>query len=485
MTAVALPMTDAAVPRRLKSLALVALIFHAFFAMTDFGGQLKPENGAIAAMLLMLFAGREPWRELARLPLIWLMTLFVVFVIAHAGYATVVFPSIGYSKQLSAAAELVRLGVLSCAVGWWLSLMPRAIPILFGLMTAGLLAAVLAYMPWTDLPQIWDGQLRPKLGMPENLAGQLAALGGWLALCLLLKVWNTHGRFRRKRGLMAIFLLAYIGSFCALLFSQSRGAWLAFAATLPVLMLSAWYTSKRESGGVVPWLPLVCVAAISLLLLLGARDLITHRFAGAEKILPQVSHSDERTVSGTGDSPRLSDNKPVKRSSGPMPSNAHRAGEAGEANNKAVSVRMSLYHFGMERWREHPLLGWGLRSTSTLIAGSGLDLGGQRHAHLHSAYLDAMVGMGAIGAGLLGLFLAMLVRELVLAWRHGVVSNASFWMVSGCIGIVLIANGFDSLLWRYDYSRAPLEIVFGCCVAYGLVRRRQAGTPVETGVASR
>lgn len=484
MTSVSVAMTDATVPSRLKSLALAALIFHAFFAMTDFGGQLKPELGAIAALLLMLFAGREPWRELARLPLVWLLTLFIVFVIAHAGYATAVFPSIGYSKQLSAAAELVRLGVLSCVVGWWLSLMPRAIPVLFGLMTAGLLAAVLAYMPWTNLPQIWDGQLRPKLGMPENLAGQLAALGGWLALCLLLKAWNTHGRFRRKRGLMIIFLLAYIGSFCALLFSQSRGAWLAFAATLPVLMLSVWYTGKRERGGAVPWLPLVCVAAISLLLLLGARDLITQRFAGAEQFLPQISHDKERDASGAGVSPQLP-GKLVKHKSGSMASNADRASEAKEANNKAVSVRMSLYHFGMERWREHPLLGWGLRSTSTLIAGSGLDLGGQRHAHLHSAYLDAMVGMGAIGAGLLFLFLAMLVRELVLAWRRGVVSNASFWMVSGCIGIVLIANGFDSLLWRYDYSRAPLEIVFGCCVAYALISRRQAETPVETGVASR
>lgn len=484
MTAVAFPMTDAAVPRRLKSLALAALAFHAFFAMTDFGGQLKPENGAIAALLLMLFAGRGPWRELARQPLIWLLTVFVVFVIAHAGYATAVFPSIGYSKQLSAAAEMVRLGVLSCVVGWWLSLTPRAIPILFGLMTAGLLAAVLAYMPWTDLPQIWDGQLRPKLGMPENLAGQLAALGGWLALCLLLKVWNTHGRFRRKRGLMAIFLLAYIGSFCALLFSQSRGAWLAFAATLPVLMLSAWYTSKRESGGVVPWLPLVSVAAISLLLVLGARDLITHRFAGAEQFLPQVPQSEKPAVSGNALT-RSPDSKPIMHRSVPTVASADRASEAEKANNKAVSVRMSLYHFGMERWREHPLLGWGLRSTSTLIAGSGLDLGGQRHAHLHSAYLDAMVGMGAIGASLLGLFLAMLVRELVLAWRRGVVSNASFWMVSGCIGIVLIANGFDSLLWRYDYSRAPLEIVFGCCVAYSLIRRRQAGTPAGTGAASR
>jgi hypothetical protein len=77
-----------------------------------------------------------------------------------------------------------------------------------------------------------------------------------------------------------------------------------------------------------------------------------------------------------------------------------------------------------------------------------------------------------IGTILLALLLTLLLRELVLAWRSRVISNATFWMVAGCVGIVLIANGFDSLLWRYDYARAPLEIVFGCCVAYGLLGRR-------------
>jgi hypothetical protein len=112
-----------------------------------------------------------------------------------------------------------------------------------------------------------------------------------------------------------------------------------------------------------------------------------------------------------------------------------------------------------------------------LIAASGLDMGGQRHGHLHSAYIDALVGMGAVGAGLLALLLILLIRELVAAWRNRIVSDAMFWAVTGCIGIVLIANGFDSLMWRYDYSRAPLEVLFGSCLAYGLIRRRAAAPP--------
>ena len=466
-------MTDTPVHFRLKAVALAALCFHAFFAMTDFGGQLKPEYGAAVALLLMLAAGGDVWRQLAKLPVVWTLAAFILFVIAHAGYATSVYPSIGYTRQLSAAAELVRLGVFTCVIGWWLSLMPRAVPVLFGLMIAGLLTAIAVRMPWALLPEIWGGQFRPKFGMPENLGGQLAALSGWLALCLLLKVWNTHGRFRRRRGLMALCLLAYVGSLCALLFSQSRGAWLAFAATLPVVVLGVWYTRKRDAA--VPWLPLVSVALISLVLVLAARDIVAKRFAGAEQLLPDMTTTDQPAapVAGVGKP------KPVARDRVALPAPAARPRPARDTvNNTAISQRIALYEFGMARWREHPLLGWGLRSTSALIAGSGLDMGGQHHGHLHSAYLDALVGMGVVGTFLLALLLALLLRELVLAWRSGVISNATFWMVAGCIGIVLIANSFDSLLWRYDYARAPLEIVFGCCVAYGLLERRPS-SPVQ------
>ena len=115
-----------------------------------------------------------------------------------------------------------------------------------------------------------------------------------------------------------------------------------------------------------------------------------------------------------------------------------------------------------------------MRSTHELIADANLDTGGVRHVHLHNAYLDALVGIGLVGAGLLGLVFVLLMRELVLAWRSGVITTATLCVFAGCFGIVLVANAFDSLLWRFEYSRAPLEILFGCCIAYGLIRRRNS-----------
>ncbi|WP_158635308.1 O-antigen ligase family protein [Luteimonas cucumeris] len=473
--AATIPVTDTStISIRLRCLALAALCFHAFFAMTGFGGQLKPEYGAMLALLLMLASGATPWRELAKQPAARLLAVSTLFVVVHAGYATQVFPSIGYSKQLSAAAELVRLGVFSCVIGWWLSLMPRAIPVLLGLMVAGLLIAIATRMPWADLPLIWSGQYRPKFGLPENLSGQLAALASWLSFCLLLVVWDARSRVRWRGALLAACLLGYAGSFSALLFSQSRGAWLAFVAMLPLTAVALGYARRRNRKTAMPWAPwapLASVVALSLLLTLGANGIVAKRFAGAQELLPDIATTDEGTAETEAP---LS--KPAAKSAptDPAPKPTDATNKAKEINNTAVSVRMELYDLGVERWQQRPLLGWGLRSTSALIAGSGLDLSGQRHAHLHSAYLDALVGMGAIGAVLFGLLFVLLLRELILAWRSGTVSDAGFWTLAGSIGIVLVANGFDSLLWRHAHARAPLEIIFGCCVAYGLIRRRRA-----------
>lgn len=475
---IAVPVSDArpGVGSRLQSFAFAALCFLAFFSMTDLGGQFKPEYGAVLATLLLIPARRVAWPELLKQPAARWLALFVVFAIAHAAYAAAIFPSLSFAKQMSAAAEPVRLAVFSCVVGWWLSLMPRRVPLLFALMIAGLLIAVVAYMPWPEMPQVWGGRIRPRFGMPENLGGLLAALGGWLSLCLLLKAWNSHGRFGRRRGLMLLCLLAYVGSFSALLFSQSRGAWLAFAATLPVAIVGVGYLWKHGGRAAVPWMPLLSVGVVSLLLVVGGRDILAKRFAGAERMLPSVvAVVDDGTYTASGarsyrNSAPASDAKAA--GSGEAKGEGIQADSA--ANNQAVGTRMVLYRFGIDRWKERPMLGWGLRTTSALIANAGLVLDGQRHAHLHSAYLDALVGIGLVGASLLAIFLALVARELWLAWRSGAVSSVAFAMVAGCIGIVLVANGFDSLVWRYDYTRAPLEIVFGCCIAYGLIRRRRA-----------
>lgn len=476
----------------LRRAAALALAFLAFFAMSDFGLPLRPEFGAYAALLLLAWCGARPWRELWALPYTRLLAAFVAFLVLHAAYASTIEPRSSYSEQLTVAAKLVKLGVFSCVVGWWLSLMPKAPPRLLALMVLGLLVAVLGYMPWQELPRLFDGSLRPRFGLPENLSGLLAAVGGWLALCLLVGAWRLAPKNPHLRlGLLAAGLVLYGGAFMVLLFSQSRGAWLAFALAVPSMLLAFAAVRRRHSR--LPWVPLVAAFATTVLLAVSAHEILAQRFAGVDRLLGSVEAvvgaAPERTPSADADA-RASDRADRTRGTAsgtkaPAPRRfaSEASGAAPEAElldastapNKAASVRLRLYEHGLGLARERPWFGWGLDTLPRLVA--PLDLGGERHAHLHNAYLDALVGIGAVGALLLaGLFL-LLAGELVQAARARVITVGSFWALAGALGIVLIANLFDSLLWRFDYTRAPLELLFGCCIAYGLIRRRRrAGT---------
>jgi len=486
------PLTQIDVTPRLLRVALCALGFLAFFAMTDFDLYMRPEFGALAALVAMFFAGRTPWRELAALPVVRMLGIFIAFLIVHSLYATWVVPDIDYSDQLSTAAKLVRLGVFCCVVGWWLSVCPRAIPGLLGLMVLGLLVAVLYHMPWHSLPEIWDGEMRPRFGIPENLSGQLAAVGGWLALCLLIGIWRDHPHGSRRNWLLAVGFVAYAGSFCVLLFSQSRGAWLAFLSATPLAILGYWLTRRPRGIRTLPWQPLVLASVVSVLLVLGARDIFATRFAGADRMLPAAEQAAEQAA----DSVLPADAQPVvhvpKKASSETAAPAQSAAVAEPApvadvgstidmtvpGNKAIGIRVRLYELGVEKFKERPWLGWGLDSTGSLIESAHLDLAGERHVHLHNSYLDALVGMGLVGSLLLLTLFVLVMRELVLAWRGGIISTASFWALAGCVGIVLVANAFDSLLWRFEYARAPQELLFGCCIAYALIRRRGADAAV-------
>ncbi|MDQ8051363.1 O-antigen ligase family protein [Luteibacter sp.] len=503
------PFAEFNITPRLLRVALCSLGFLAFFAMTDFDLYMRPEFGALAALVAMCFAGRTPWRELRALPVVRMLGIFIAFLIVHALYATWVVPGISYSDQLSTAAKLVRLGVFCCVVGWWLSVCPRAIPGLLGLMVLGLLVAVLYHMPWHSLPAIWDGEMRPRFGIPENLSGQLAAVGGWLSLCLLIGIWRDHPRGGRRTWLLAVGITAYAGSFCVLLFSQSRGAWLAFLSATPVAIIGYWLTRRPRGIRTLPWQPIVLGALISLLLALGARDIFAIRFAGAERMLPAAeqaagvvapakpapmvpavpaAQTSPAAAAKVAESPRVDSSAAASHdelapdatehdqgaSAGPVPSAATASTlDTTVPGNKAIGIRMRLYELGMQKFKERPLLGWGLDSTGWLIESAHLDLAGERHVHLHNAYLDALVGMGLVGSLLLLTLFALVIRELVLAWRGGIISTASFWALAGCVGIVLVANAFDSLLWRFEYARAPQELLFGCCIAYALIRRRE------------
>ena len=496
------------VSRALAWIALAGIAFQAFFAINDLGRHIPnmhPEYGTFVALLAMAFAGARPWRELAAHPAVRLLGVLALFLVLHAAYIAWRLPEVRWSNQLTVVAKVLRLGLQTCVIGWWMSVNPQAIPKLLGVLILGLLAAVLYHMPWSAMPAIWSGEMRPWFGISQNLSGMIAAVGGWLTLCLLIGIWRDYPRGTRRTWLLVVALLAFAGCFCVLLFSQSRGAWLSFIVAVPLAILGYAFTRGKRRRP-LPWQPILLAALVGLLLLVAAHRIFALRFDGADQLMPAwvesllerkppaepvasappvapapVSTSTPAAAPAPAPEPESQRDAPVGNAVAPSPEpNAPLALppdidglDTAIPGNKAVGIRMLLYRMGVDRFLERPWFGWGLDTIPLLIQRAQLPTG-EQFVHLHNAYLDALVGLGVIGASLLLGVFALLMRELWLAWRTGIVSTASFWGLAGCVGIVLIANNFDSLLWRFEYARAPLGLLFGCCMAYGLIRERRA-----------
>lgn len=423
-------------------LAWAALVFQAVFAMTHFGKWLRPEYGGAAALLILVVAGGKRWRELIRHPLPWLVLVFIVYAVLQAAYVARLTPALSFGKHLSYNAEPIRVGVLTCAIGAWLAERPRRMPLLLGLMTAGFVLAALVCTPWGRIDAVVTGALRLRLRYAENIVGEYAAMGLLLlSLYVLSRTPRVGGRARI--GFATMLVLAGAPLLACLLYAQSRGAWLAAALVLPFVLYACLRDAHRQ------WhRPAAIALGMALLAVIAALAvgyaLVAHRLAGSEAIATALAH-----------------------------------GELADLPSSSVTVRVQLAALGWHAWQTHPLWGIGLRSIHPLIVASGIHIGGYVPPHLHDAYLQAFVGLGLAGAGLLLAAFVLLVRELVLARRAGIVGNVLYWALLGCLGIMLIVNLFDYLTWRFDYLRAPLEVLLGCCFALSL-RRRREGSPTTT-----
>ena len=424
-------------------LAWTALAFQAFFAMTHFGKWLRPEYGGAAALLILAVAGGKRWRELVRHPLPWLVLAFVAYAVLQAAYVCRLTPGLSFAKHLSYNAEPVRVGVLTCAIGAWLAERPRRMPLLLGLMVAGFVVAALVCTPWDRIDAIVTGALRLRLGYAENIVGEYAAMGLLLlSLCALSQSPRPHAR--AKIGFTTMLVSAGVPLLACLLYAQSRGAWLATALVVPLALCACLREVHHE------WhRPAAIALGVALLAVIAALGvgyaLVAHRLAGGEAIATALANG------GLADLPSTS-----------------------------VTVRVQLAALGWHAWLTHPLWGIGLRSIHPMILASGIHIDNYVPPHLHDAYLQALVGLGIVGAGLLLATFALLVRELWLAQRAGNAGRVLYWALLGCLGILLIVNLFDYLTWRFDYLRAPLELLLGCCFALSLRRRRGGAITATT-----
>lgn len=396
----------------------------------------------LALIVLAVAGGGSRWRTLVRHPISWLVLAFIFYAVLQAAHAAQMTPAVPWAKYLSENAELVRVGVFTCVIGVCLAEQPQRIPHLLGLMVAGFLCAALVYAPWSNLGAVATGALRLRFHYAENIVGEYAAIG-----LLLLSMYAMSQRLRGRVAVLAGLVVAGLLLLACLLYAQSRAAWFAAALLIPAIAVA----HARDVSGRWrrPAAIAIGVTALIVAIALGVGyGLVSHRLAGGGAIVEALASGDPAALPPT---------------------------------SAAVRVQLSL--LGLHIWYEHPLLGIGLHSIAPAIAVSGIHIGNYVPPHLHNAYLQAVVGFGSAGAALLLATFGLLIRELWLARRAAGVGSALYWSLLGSLGIVLVVNLSDCLLWRVDYVRAPLELMLGACFALSLNRRGTRGTTTLSAVA--
>jgi O-antigen ligase len=127
-------------------------------------------------------------------------------------------------------------------------------------------------------------------------------------------------------------------------------------------------------------------------------------------------------------------------------------------------VRVHTFRFGVTKWLERPLFGWGPGSTEYLISHSGLPQ--LRHSelvdrewqerldwldHLHNTYLEILVRFGLVGAFLMFGALGLLAKGLWLARREGRVPVDYAWFLTGALGLIALWSLSDFRLLHPDW----------------------------------
>jgi len=419
-------------------LAATGLAILALFATSPGLGWLNARNGAILLLLGTFGMGGRPWRELVRHPIVQLLLLFTIYVVLQAVITHWRMPAIGIDVQLAAASKPLKLLAWACLIGWWLVEHPRWFMPALSLLLLGMAAWTAMHVPWEHFSLIFAGRLRlrPDDGYAPNLVGLFSALA---VLIVTLRLVGDQGRSTRWlvvlwRLMLGLALLLFVAF---LLFAQSRGAWLALLVVLPG---SAYWVWRRPGAAVARrrvW-PMILIA-ILFIAAAGAyltRPAVWSRFEQGGGIVHALDQGDFAAL------------------------------------NTSVGIRLNLYRFGMEKWREAPLTGWGLASIKPMLERSGIRVRRYIPPHLHDIYLQTAVGLGGIGLVLLLLLFTLWLRDLWWACGHDPEHRTQNVILLGGLSLVLVANLFDCLLWTNGYMRMPISLLLAGAMAVSLQRRR-------------
>jgi O-antigen ligase len=409
-----------------ERLAAIGLLLFAPLALPE------PEacNLGLILVLVALIADPNARSVLARDRLFAVALVLAAYILLRSAWAVVEVPALA-NDHLIEGLKWLRL-LLFVGLALVLARSDAGVAVVLMLALAGMLAKLMASGDWLRLGAVLSGEVRTGFGfrpLPLALYSSTAILGLLVLAPRLLAGASRRSRILRMAGwivALAVLVIAFVGA-------QGRSALIGALLVFPLVLWARY----RESGK--HWLAwstgrkaaLATVAALILSMAAGTLVHVAKRTAGEQEAVSSAVR-----------------------------------GESDASPESSLVLRFNVNRFGLMKWLERPIFGWGPDATEHLIAESrspalmmkrrtrGLSPLNQ----LHNAYLEVLVRFGLVGALLLAAMLLMLVQRLWIAYRRGVAPRDYALFVFGALALMAVWSLFNSNAHRQDWQNFWLLI---------------------------
>jgi O-antigen ligase len=372
-------------------------------------------DGARAGETLMVLAFILSWRlvlpAFRREPLALLCLLWIGYLLFSAAVSPVPM-----GVLLDEIRNMSRL-FMFLIIAWWVGGMRQGALQLYSLALAGLLLAIAFNLDWQTVTQIFNASKRLDFGIVNPLHFGLMCSIGLLGILIfyreILGLDQTGFGTWRAYARLALWLCLLLVLIQGIVSSQGRGIWVALAITLvlcaPLFILLLMRERLRYG-------PVKVIVGTAMILVIGAGlvmsqwEVIESRFEDEQGAIAAMFNEREDDVPLT-----------------------------------SLGVRVHLWEWGVEKWRERPWLGWGARSTHYLLEHSDLSprLKTVTGVHVHNTYLELLITTGIIGVMILVAAAYCLVRGIVsLRSQRSLIGKIGLFSFAGllCFALASMTN---------------------------------------------
>jgi O-antigen ligase len=298
---------------------------------------------------------------------------------------------------------------------------------------AGYLFQIMRQVDWMHFRdffyRIWTGAERATFGFSTNRFGLFSAVV--LLACLLLyrQLWGSSDKKNWYLARIGFWAMMCLISLSGIVFSQSRSAWAAaFLVTIVTLLYRSYQMKKLNLKLVIP-----VILAI----------LLVFTMTNGPKVLERRGFF------------RL------------------------DSYVTGINSRLRLFNYGVEQWKEHPLVGHGPGTSRLLISRSGENLIAEREAdHFHNVLIDTMVQTGIIGIGFHFLMLFLIFHELLKAKKFDVIDKDVFLFCMGGVMLMVIA-GISAQPIHSPHGVYLLGFLGGICYSFKFASTNSIQTPAS------